>query len=551
MRNLLPKSDLGRCLGFLGLGLLLCLPMILWQTIPQKDAQYYYVPMIRAFALGHWEHAYWPMIPPLFSTFGGLVAMALPVSAFTAAKIVSSLFYAGTIFPLYFLNKRVFNGKIAVGSVFLYLFCDRLLRYGGAGIIDSGKVFFLTLAVYCLVEFRHRHRWGQSALFGVALAGLALSRGEGIAVSALLLGIALFVELFSGHKKGSWAWRSCLPKHSIFVFAVMLLLLAPWLTYQYHHAGYPVIDRRQISFVPFKELLRNKQELALPTEPAALAELRAEFHPANTVPTDPRSLWERLFVEIFKGFYPLYLLLYLPVILWRWRRRQWTTTESLLLAVALLHTVILVAALGGTWVQKRYVIAALPLLTGWTAIGFFGLFGFARAKTRASKLRFLPATVVVLVALGLLWSATSRTRPSSSRRKQQKLALTKQCAQWLRNQGPNYLLAKSLPLFSDQQTYHNGQCTTVLANSCLPVFLGAGDWICPHNYRRHYSKAQIVRLCRLKEVHFILMEDALSQFGEDFIQLGQEPKFMVMKSFQEGNYSASILGFKENLAITE
>ena len=79
------KSDVMKLSGLILLALLLCLPMILFDNHPKKDASMYYLPMIRQFAAGNWDHAYYPMVPPLLPTVGGLLASWIPISVYAAA----------------------------------------------------------------------------------------------------------------------------------------------------------------------------------------------------------------------------------------------------------------------------------------------------------------------------------------------------------------------------------------------------------------------------------------------------------------------------------
>ncbi|MDT8389865.1 MAG: hypothetical protein RRC34_05080 [Lentisphaeria bacterium] len=547
-------DDMKRCLALASLGLFLCLPMIIWQKLPQTDARNYYIPMIQAFASGNWDHAYWPMIPPLFPTFSGILATLLPLSAFTAAKVASSLFFAGTVFPLYFLTTRVFkNTRVATGAVVLYLFCDRLLRYGAAGILDSGKIFFFTCSVFFLIASIRERTVLRTVFFSLSLAGLSLIRGEGIAIAAVLGGIFLLFELRGNQNAFTSFFRRSIPLQSVFVLALTAALLSPWLFYQFKHVGYPVVDSRQVGFLPFKQVLKNKRALSLPRESAEIKAFRAVPKELSAVPRpspaekNKATLWNRLFEQIFKGFYPLYLLLYVPVIVQRIRKRQWTGPESLLLFLGVAHTLILIISLGGTWVQKRYVIAALPLFLGWAAMGYFRVWDKVNETMKNSRLRLLPKCIVGAVILGMLWSATSRIRPPSKESKTQWLLLNERCVRWLAANSSTYQLPDFPALKSDQGTYHSGQLPTIIGGIDLPVFKTHAETVSPGSYRKHYTPDQFVRLCELKRVQFIVVDKTLTGLGVDLPQLLGRPEFVLLTSLQVGEQSAAILGFRKHL----
>ena len=540
-------SDINRCLTLASLAMLLCLPMILWQKSPETDVRNYYIPMIQAFASGNWEHAYWPMIPPLFPTFAGILATILPLPAFTVAKLTSSLFFVGTVFPLYFLNARVFDSKkIATCAVLLYMVCDPLLRYGGAGILSSGKVFFLTSSVFFLIESMTKRTFKTAVFFSVSLAGLSLIRGEGIAAAGLIGGLFLVAEWRANQTAFKSFSRRCLPVKFMVVLMMTTALLSPWFMYQYTHVGYPVIDSRQIKFLPFKKMIKNKQELSLPYESGALAALRSAPHPASDA-TEKYNLWDSLLDQLFKGFYPLYFMLYVPVIFFRMRKKKWTGNESMLLISGVGHTLIILGVLGCAWTQKRYIIAALPLFLGWTAMGFFQVWEKANQVTRNSRSRWLPKGVVGAIILGMLWSGTSRTRPSLNPRKRNRWALNLECARWLADEGSKYQPVHFSPLKSDQNTYHSGQLPTIAASLDLPVFMTHGEIVEPHLFRNHYTADQFIRFCELKRIQFVVLDKKTTGLGEEMADLVKRPEFVLLASFRVGEQSTSILGFCRNL----
>lgn len=543
--------DIARCLALAGLALLVCLPMVIWQKIPQTDMRNYYIPMIQAVASRNWAHAYWPLIPPLFPTFAGILAMIFPITAFTAAKLASSLFFAGTVFPLYFLNLRVFgHQRIATGAVLLYIFCDRLLRYGGGGGLDSGKVFFLTLSVFLLIECIHKPTGLKTLGFSFSLAGLSLIRGEGIAVAAVLGGLFLVAEWHSNKKSRQSPVRRLIPVNSLFVLVLTAVLFTPWLMYQYTHTGYPVVDSRQIKFLPFKDIIKNRQELLLKPEPVALTTLRSEPD-VESGETQKKNLWDGFFEELIKGVYPLYFLLYVPVIFCRIRKKKWTLAESLLLALGFIHTAILVISLWGNCFQKRYVIAVLPLFLGWAAIGYFRLWDKASAAVKNHHLRLLPRMIVGAVILGMLWSGTSRTRPSSKVHKRNRWALNQACVQWITHHASTYVPVHFRPLKSNQQTYHSGQLPTIVGSIELPVFMSRGEVVCPSHFRHRYTPAQLVRLCKLTKAQFVVIDKEMVGLGIHPEDLLAASEFVLLQSLQAGEQAASIFGFRENLAPAE
>ncbi len=229
---------IGGCL----VGFVLCVPMILGDRIPSHDAAGRYLPMIADFVAGNWRAAFHPRIQPLLTALAGCLA-TIGLPTFIAAKVVSSVFFAVTVFPLYAAVRRVFSRHYAFGAVALYLVCPRLLRIAGMGIRDSGRTFFLILGVWALLVFWQERRWSAALAAGVAAAGMTLARVEGAAAAAALM-ICLVAVSMRPHKQITKA----LALGRVVVGMVLgAVLIFPWLVYCTKATGYAVTGSQQIA----------------------------------------------------------------------------------------------------------------------------------------------------------------------------------------------------------------------------------------------------------------------------------------------------------------
>ena len=209
--------------------LLTVLPVLLTGQ-PMRDVAARYAPMARAFAEGDWAFAFHPRIPPLFPLFAGVLA-SFGLEPFGAAKLVASLCFALTVFPLYALLKLVFSRRTAAIGCCFYLFCPYLLRLAGEGLRENAKMFALIWAVWAVVAiWRSRRGILPYLALGTACAWMILVRDDSVLFAGCFLTAALCFEI-AGRLR---PWRS------IAAGGLMLLLIAPYLCYNWRVIGYPV-----------------------------------------------------------------------------------------------------------------------------------------------------------------------------------------------------------------------------------------------------------------------------------------------------------------------
>jgi len=533
----------------------MCLPIILFDAIPGADTSVYYSAMIREIAAGRWEHGFYPMIPPLFPVFGALFAW-IGFLPFTAAKIASSLCFAAGVFPLYHLCRLVWNRKIAIWSCVLYILCPRLVRYGGAGLLDPGKTTFLLVTVYGLLRFSRYRDWRSTLYVFVGSAGMSLVRGEGITVAALLITGFIIVELIGNRKR---TLCSRIPVKSLTGILIFLLLLSPWLIYMWHKTGYPLTDSRQaavaesvlgrLGYVPHdrdrmpEDALHEFLEVYLEPNPGVSEKKTVDY-----------TFWTNIVVEIVKGLVPVYLIFALPVIISRIRSRRWCLQETVLLMLIVGHTALLVCLLGGNWVQKRYVIHAMPFLLGWTVYGMRHVLSNVRRfpiHRRSIAIR----TVVCVFTLIMVWDATLPARPSLRQSKQAEKASILDTAKWLRQEGAAMVPANQRCLSSTSISYHNGrQPVVVTSNNKAVALLGDCDLagVAKYGYRT-FDLRMLRALCDHKKVNFLVIDRNLASVFPDLADPNDLPEgFHVVYRRWEGERRGNVvIGVQRNLTYTD
>ena len=218
--------------------ILLCLPMIFFDDIPCNDVACRYAPMADAFASGDWRYAFHPRVPMLVPTLAGVTAYMTGCSGFFACKLISSLFFALTIFPVYGIMRNIFSRNIAVTAGLLTVFCSHIMRLAYSGLRDTAKGFAFILAIYGLIILFRERKKIYGYLTCASGAGLLLiSRGDCALYAAVIMLAALIFEI-SDRKLIKFPYRTfcgcCL----------VLVVSAPSLIYNYITIGYPVPEAR-------------------------------------------------------------------------------------------------------------------------------------------------------------------------------------------------------------------------------------------------------------------------------------------------------------------
>lgn len=381
----------------------LCLPMLLWDNSIVRDVAARYAPMAEAFARGDWECAFHPRIPPLFTVITGTISRLFCISGTAACEIGSALFFALTVVPFMALMKKTFNQKYALWATVMFICCSRLLRIAGMGVRDTAKCFFLVLAAYGLVCFFRKYKWKGAVYCSLGCTGLTLTRGDSLLFALLFLAAIALIELCK---------QKCFPYKSICTGMMFLLFIAPWSYYEYQHTGWPVTEMRHAMLLDkvFKTKARVLTNITF--QKASVAGVQK----VKKVKLRKKSFWKNL----FKGFYPQYLLFIIPVLFYRIKRKILRPEELILLSIVLIHAVGMIGQIAiadkKLFIYKRYLIVATPLLFGWAAIGLRWLFDRMKRLLTLKYRCFAKGVIIILITLSIFdaWSRVRKTRINPS-----------------------------------------------------------------------------------------------------------------------------------------
>ena len=343
-----------------------------------------YLAIVESFKLSHWELAFPPHLPVLYTVLAGLLTK-LHIPPASALLLISGLFTALTVFPLFGVLKKMLPEKWAAwGSVLFALFPD-IIHCGCAPLIDSGRFFFLTLSLHLIFSMpSNKICWGKLLALGVSYGALALVRAEGIcfvALACLAHSFLLYREYFW---KKTFSFRQFARTLVILgmPLAIMLLICSPRMYQMQQRTGYPCLDERAVG--PLKNIAATFNSKSADVTPQA-AERQSAAAP---------DYWQKRYWDsFFSGLNFVYLPFTVLGLILLFRRKKMTSHLWLMLGLFFLYSAFHFALKAGA---GRYLLMNMVFLLPFTLTGFH--FAFGELKKRNHQLAMLGYCAAILIA---------------------------------------------------------------------------------------------------------------------------------------------------------
>ncbi len=331
--------------------------------------------MAREFARGNWSRAYYPGLPPLQTTLGGILCVA-GVPPFPAMQLVSGLFFVLTVLPLYEFLKRFFSRREAAWGTLMYVLAPPLIRYGCTGMPGSARNFFVMLALVLLFSFLDAPQKRRKLIgIGFAFAGMSMSRGEGLALAAFL-GFALMILLW---RKSEFSLEGGVLKKNLLSIVLLIISTAffmmPRLVQNYLLVGYAVPDYRvamaiNAGFEEWTRYIGTEVEPAVPERPAAVQAASADggevlFATEPAVEEEISGSLSRVIADSVAGGYWVYLMLGVIGVVYLLNKRRWRVEYNLLLLLIGFNSALFYFVVS----SSRYYTVNVPLLMVFSLSG--------------------------------------------------------------------------------------------------------------------------------------------------------------------------------------
>lgn len=375
--------------------LVLYLPQIFLNDLPQRDVAYRYAPAAEAFARGDWQYAFHPRLQFLHPFVSGIMVWLFSISGFLGAKLSGLLFYALGVFPFFSLMKEAFNRKIAYWSLLFYLFASRLIILSSSGLRESHKLFAILLIVLGLVQvWKYRKDLKGYLLLGAACGLSVCTRNEMLLFAVLLFSCGIAMD----------AKQNRIPFRSMLGGGLAVLFAFPEFLVNYMKTGYTVPGSRYLELfekafhcppTPFNTavvflilagiaflilfpllgwILRMKYGPQIVTTGIILA-----FLVLIVKIFTGKLLWNTEMLSdflqsIFKGQFPVLFFLMLPGLAYRIVTKRFSVPEKILLICYLLQGGLIILLILGCdkylYISSRYLLPATPLFFGWIVFTF-------------------------------------------------------------------------------------------------------------------------------------------------------------------------------------
>jgi len=149
---------------------------------------------------------------------------------------------------LWFATRRLFSPGAANLALALFAFTPSLIAHFSVATTDGIGTLFIFLVAFQLVRWRHRPTWTQTAILGLALGGLLLSKFYAPPLVLLALaGMLLLKPRGVWLVPRQWNWNRALA-------ALAIALMTLWAGYFFHVSHFTVGNGQAIATFPHRGL---------------------------------------------------------------------------------------------------------------------------------------------------------------------------------------------------------------------------------------------------------------------------------------------------------
>ena len=351
-----------------------------------------------------------PMLNILLA--GGLVFLGF--EAFCATITISSAFYVLTLFPLRSLLERYLTPLQAAWGCILFVTAPKLIRFSISGLIDSGRYFFLITAVIYFLRLcdDDKKRWKNILFCGLSLAGLSVSRGEGVILAPCII-VALPVLAWLKKRMSIKELRPFFVS-TLLTGTVWFAGISPFCAINLHYNKAFATDMRIPHFLSMAPREQNEMPELKTNKKASL--------PAR---------FSKVINDTSRGGYEPYMILSVLGAFLLLRRKKWNWEYTFFLGIVLLHLLIYLA-IGSAY---RYGIYMIPLLMPLTMTGV----DFLRSRYEHfthNRIVWLNCVLVCLLCCIIVFQVINGMKCVSDREDVYKKAIAAQIKEWGRPHVP-------------------------------------------------------------------------------------------------------------------
>jgi 4-amino-4-deoxy-L-arabinose transferase-like glycosyltransferase len=321
-------------------------------------------------------NAFLPPLFPILSAAASLIFRNLELSA----RLVSCLLGSLTVFPLFFLVKDIFNRKVAVVTVILFIIHPYLLQASAEVLTEATYFFLITSLAWILWRAMKNKKAGSFFLVGLLSLLITLARPEGIAIIVLVMGWIWLPNL--SRIKNEFRWKFAA---TFFCLVTYILISFPFYLHFRKETGSWKPTLRYVAFIDDKGANESWPALT-----ARILKRQLRFN----VPD--------LFSAVPKAYYPAFLILLFFGLIKRQSFKGFRAGEGYILSFVLFRIFIITAFAG---VTDRYFYAFVPISLCWAGVGFWEINDrlLHRPKTKVYQIageKISIISVIILLVIG-------------------------------------------------------------------------------------------------------------------------------------------------------
>lgn len=412
---------------------------IIFTDIPSRDVAHRYAPMSEAFANGCWQYAFHLRIQCLQTVSGGIFAWIFQCNGFLALQIASALFFLGGAWLVWKLFREIYQDKpyIATAAVAFYSIFPYNIHMAYSGLRDSAKTFIILLTAWALIKiYRNTRQYTGYILLGIGCALSMICRADMVMTGLFLLFTGMVIECQSEKR----------PQRSLIAAAVtgMTVLLSSLINYRV--SGHAMPDYRFAEL--FNKITGHPAQITdvlcltvliiivIAAGAAVTALLLRKIHAGFFIaamllvmtgvsiyiylagkPSDPVEFVK----SIVNGNYNAVGIFCLLTIVYLIYYKRFTGEEFLLCLILLSNMFFNIVPMEifhkVLYVSDRYLFTAIPLLSGFFAIGINEIWQIIRKKMNQKYANIILVLVCTAISGAFIFHALQPTLKNYTREK--------------------------------------------------------------------------------------------------------------------------------------
>jgi 4-amino-4-deoxy-L-arabinose transferase-like glycosyltransferase len=392
----------GRVAGLLLFAFLLRLPLVIYPEVIHNDGTAY-IYQAKQILLGDWT---WGKYPPLYAS---LIALAhFFFKNYEIAGIWISIIF-GTLItvPIYFLGRSIINERVGVLSALFATVQPSLYSCSGSVLTESSYSFFLATSVFFGWNAFKKGKTSDILFLGLFTSLAYLTKPEGIGLLFVFAAWTLLINPDRGR-------RQLAKRVGIVILATVCFLVfsSPYLIQLRKELGrWEISKKASISLGSFSE--NGARPITGPKPWRRINFLSI----LKDSPTALKKMGKGFFISFYKfnqAYAPILSILTIFGLILLFKKENRFALKGNLYLIS--HFVFFFGiVLPFFWITPRYTSQMIPIFLPWAALGFLGLVGWIKVRSKEWRFQKKFSAILLIFILVALFVQGRVTRTGGHR----------------------------------------------------------------------------------------------------------------------------------------